>query len=35
MALAAVVALNLPLGTVYAFSVFIRPLEATLGASRA
>ena len=35
MALAAVVALNLPLGTVYAFSVFIRPLEATLGAGRA
>ena len=34
-ALAAVVALNLPLGTVYAYSVFIRPLEAALGASRA
>ncbi len=35
VALAAVVALNLPLGTVYAFSVFIRPLEVMLGASRA
>ncbi|WP_431270978.1 hypothetical protein [Dankookia sp. P2] len=35
LALAAVVALNLPLGTVYAFSVFIRPLEAELGLSRA
>ena len=31
LALAAVVALNLPLGTVYAFSVLIRPLEAELG----
>ncbi|WP_165943394.1 MFS transporter [Roseicella aquatilis] len=35
LALAAVVALNLPLGTVYAFSVFIRPLEAELGLTRA
>ncbi|MBW8268129.1 MFS transporter [Caldovatus aquaticus] len=35
MALAAVVALNLPLGTVYAFSVFVRPLEAALAARRA
>jgi MFS family permease len=35
LALAATVALNLPLGTVYAFSVFLRPLEATLGVSRA
>jgi OFA family oxalate/formate antiporter-like MFS transporter len=34
-ALAAVVALNLPLGTVYAFSVFLRPLEAELAVSRA
>jgi OFA family oxalate/formate antiporter-like MFS transporter len=35
LAIAAVVALNLPLGTVYAFSVFLRPLEAELGLSRA
>lgn len=35
LALAAVVALNLPLGTVYAFSIFIRPLEAELGLTRA
>jgi OFA family oxalate/formate antiporter-like MFS transporter len=35
LALAAVMALNLPLGTVYAFSVFIRPLEAVLAVSRA
>jgi OFA family oxalate/formate antiporter-like MFS transporter len=34
-ALAAVVAMNLPLGTIYAFSVFLRPLEATLGLGRA
>ncbi|MBK1660162.1 hypothetical protein CKO45_18175 [Paracraurococcus ruber] len=27
--------LNLPLGTVYAFSVFLRPMEATLGVTRA
>jgi MFS transporter, OFA family, oxalate/formate antiporter len=35
MALAAAVALTLPLGTVYAFSVFLRPLEAELAAGRA
>lgn len=35
LALAAVVAMNLPLGTVYAFSVFLRPMEAELGLSRA
>lgn len=35
LALAAVVVLNLPLGTVYAFSVFLRPLEAELGLMRA
>lgn len=35
LALAAVVVLNLPLGTVYAFSVFLRPLEAELGLTRA
>jgi OFA family oxalate/formate antiporter-like MFS transporter len=34
-ALAAAVALNLPLGTVYAFSVFLRPLEAALAVDRA
>jgi len=34
-ALAAVIVLNLPLGTVYAFSVFIRPFETELGLSRA
>ncbi|HYF07675.1 MAG TPA: hypothetical protein VD970_08640, partial [Acetobacteraceae bacterium] len=34
-ALAAVIILNLPLGTVYAFSVFLRPFEAELGLSRA
>ncbi|RAI57347.1 MFS transporter [Roseicella frigidaeris] len=34
-ALAAVVAMNLPLGTVYAYSVFLRPLEAVLGLGRA
>lgn len=34
-ALAAVVVLNLPLGTVYAFSVFLRPMEALLGLTRA
>jgi MFS transporter, OFA family, oxalate/formate antiporter len=34
-AMAAVVVMNLPLGTVYAYSVFIRPLEAALGLSRA
>lgn len=35
LGLAAVVALNLPLGTVYAWSVFLRPLEAGLGLGRA
>jgi len=35
LALAAVVVLNLPLGTVYAFSVFLRPMEALLGLTRA
>ena len=35
MALAAVVILNLPLGTVYAFSVFLRPIETLLGLTRA
>ena len=34
-ALAAVVVLNLPLGTVYAFSVFLRPIESLLGLTRA
>jgi OFA family oxalate/formate antiporter-like MFS transporter len=34
-ALAAATALNLPFGTLYAFSVFLKPLEALLGASRA
>jgi MFS family permease len=34
-ALAAAAALNLPFGTLYAFSVFLKPLEALLGASRA
>ncbi len=35
LAVAAAVAMNLPLGTVYAFSVFIRPLEEALGLTRA
>ncbi|MBR0659009.1 MFS transporter [Neoroseomonas oryzicola] len=35
IALAAVVVLNLPLGTVYAFSVFLRPMETLLGLTRA
>lgn len=35
IALLAVVVLNLPLGTVYAFSVFLRPMEALLGLGRA
>lgn len=35
LALTAAVALNLPLGTVYAFSVFLRPLEAELALGRA
>lgn len=34
-ALGAATALNLPLGSLYAFSVFLRPLEESLGASRA
>jgi OFA family oxalate/formate antiporter-like MFS transporter len=34
-AVAAGTALNLPLGTLYAFSVFLQPLEALLGLSRA
>lgn len=33
--MAAATALNAPLGTLYAFSVFLRPLEALLGVSRA
>lgn len=35
LALVAVVVMTLPLGTVYAFSVFLRPLEAELAVSRA
>jgi len=34
-AVAAATALNAPLGTLYAFSVFLKPLEALLGLSRA
>jgi OFA family oxalate/formate antiporter-like MFS transporter len=34
-AIAAATALNTPLGSLYAFSVFLRPLEALLGVSRA
>src|SRR5687767_4292842 len=34
-AVAAATVLNLPLGTLYAFSVFLAPLEALLGLSRA
>jgi OFA family oxalate/formate antiporter-like MFS transporter len=34
-ALAAATALNLPFGTLYAFSVFLKPLEAVLGVGRA
>ena len=34
-AIAAATALNAPLGTLYAFSVFLRPLEALLGVTRA
>ena len=34
-ALAAATALNLPVGALYAFSVFLRPLESLLGLSRA
>ncbi|PYN10661.1 MAG: hypothetical protein DME05_26675, partial [Candidatus Rokuibacteriota bacterium] len=32
---AAATALNLPIGSLYAFSVFLKPLEALLGLSRA
>ena len=35
LGLVAVVVANLPLGTVYAYSVFLRPLEAELGLTRA
>jgi MFS family permease len=34
-ALLAATAVNLPFGTLYAFSVFLKPMEATLGATRA
>jgi MFS family permease len=34
-ALLAATAVNLPFGTIYAFSVFLKPMEALLGASRA
>lgn len=34
-ALAAATALNLPFGTLYAFSMFLRPMESLLGVSRA
>src|SRR5262245_49907735 len=34
-ALAAAAALNLPFGTFYAFSVFLRPIESLLGVGRA
>lgn len=34
-ALAAATVLNLPFGTIYAFSVFLKPMEAMLGISRA
>src|SRR6185503_20614875 len=34
-AVAAATALNAPLGSIYAFSVFLKPLEALLGLSRA
>jgi OFA family oxalate/formate antiporter-like MFS transporter len=34
-ALLAATAVNLPFGTIYAFSVFLRPVEALLGATRA
>ena len=33
-ALAAASALNIPYGTIYAFSVFLRPMEQQLGVSR-
>lgn len=35
LAIAAATALNLPLGSLYAFSVFLKPLEASLGVTRA
>lgn len=34
-ALAAATALNIPFGTIYAFSIFLKPMEATLGTGRA
>ena len=34
-ALLAATVVNLPFGTLYAFSVFLKPMEALLGASRA
>ena len=34
-AIAAATAMNLPFGTIYAFSVFLKPMEAMLGISRA
>lgn len=34
-AIAAATAINLPFGTIYAFSVFLKPMEAMLGISRA
>ena len=34
-AIASATVLNLPLGSLYAFSVFLKPLEASLGVSRA
>ena len=34
-AVAAATALNAPLGSIYAFSVFLKPLESLLGLSRA
>ena len=34
-ALAAATVVNLPFGTLYAFSVFLKPMEALLGATRA
>lgn len=35
MAIAAATAMNLPFGTIYAFSVFLKPMEAMLGIGRA
>ena len=34
-AIAAATAMNLPFGTIYAFSVFLKPMESALGVSRA